>query len=108
MVIAKITSWANTYIPARKQGSPFCLSLSDDGMNHSSNVVEQELAGNLKAEVRDLLARKGITKFVIKPVKRNYAFDNQNVPRGEQWVLKIRYDASLPMLDLGLTGVSAS
>eukprot|EP00884_Botryococcus_braunii_P011316 jgi/Botrbrau1/20185/Bobra.0173s0083.2 len=65
-----------------------------------------ELATDLKAEVRELLARKGINKFVLKPVKRSYAFENQNVPHCEQWVLKVRYDAALPMLDLGLTGTN--
>lgn len=65
----------------------------------------QGLASDLKAEVRDLLASKGITKFVIKPVKRNYAFEQQNVPHNEQWVLKVRYDAALPTLEHGLTGM---
>jgi hypothetical protein len=65
----------------------------------------QELASDLKAEVRELLAAKGIIKFVIKPVKRKYAFEVPDVPHCEQWVLKVRYDASLPTLDMGLTGI---
>ena len=72
---------------------------------HSEWLVRvQDLAMDLKGEVRELLAAKGITKFVIKPVKRRYAFDVPGVPHRDQWVLKVRYDAALPMLEMGLKG----
>ena len=64
----------------------------------------QELAAELKAEVRDVLKKHGIDNFVLKPVRRSYAFELAEVPRGEQWVLKVRYPASKPALPLGLSG----
>lgn len=66
--------------------------------------MEQEQAADLKAEVRGLLAEHGIDKYVIKPVRRNYAFELETVPHGEQWVLKVRYSAAKPSLPLGLEG----
>ena len=68
-----------------------------------SHVV-QELAAGLKAEVRELLKTHGVDNFVLKPVRRSYAFELGEVPRGEQWVLKARYAASKPTLPLGLSG----
>ena len=44
----------------------------------------------LKAELRGLLTKHGVTKFSMVPVKRNYAFENPEVQHGEQWVLKVR------------------
>jgi hypothetical protein len=64
----------------------------------------QEQAADLKAEVRAVLAEHGIDKYVIKPVRRNYAFELETVPHGEQWVLKVRYSAAKPCLPLGLEG----
>lgn len=66
--------------------------------------MKQEQAADLKAEVRGLLAEHGIDKYVIKPVRRNYAFELETVPHGEQWVLKVRYSAAKPSLPLGLEG----
>ena len=51
-----------------------------------------------------VLAEHGIDKFVIKPVRRNYAFELDSVPHGEQWVLKVRYSAAKPSLPNGLEG----
>ena len=67
----------------------------------------QGLASELKAEVRELLATHGITSFVVKPVKRSYAFENRAIPHGQHWVLKVRYPGSLPTLPLGTTGASS-
>ena len=66
----------------------------------------QELAAELKAEVRGVLKQHGVDNFVLKPVRRSYAFELAEVPRGEQWVLKVRYAASKPALPLGLAGKS--
>lgn len=66
----------------------------------------QALAANVKAEVRAALAHHGISKFVIKPVQRQYAFELATIPRRKQWVLKVKYAATAPQLPLGLTGLS--
>ena len=68
----------------------------------------QELAAELKVEVRELLASHGIASFVVKPVKRAYAFEVPQVPHGQQWLLKVRYPATGPMLPQGLTGIASS
>ena len=64
----------------------------------------QEMAAELKAEVREVLKQHGVDHFVLKPVRRSYAFELTEIPRGEQWVLKVRYPASKPSLPLGLSG----
>ena len=58
----------------------------------------------MKAELRELLSRHGITSFVVKPVKRSYAFEDPNIPHGLQWVLKVRCPGSAPTLPLGISG----
>lgn len=74
-------------------------------MRSLSNCVwPQELAAELKAEVREVLQQHGVDNFVLKPVRRSYAFELAEIPRGEQWVLKVRYPASKPSLPLGLSG----
>ena len=51
---------------------------------------------SLKSELRALLGKHGISNYTMSPVKRTYAFENPRIPRGEQYVVKIRYPASLP------------
>ena len=58
--------------------------------------------------MRATLTQHGITKFVIKPVKRNYAFELATIPRREQWVLKVKFAATSSKLPLGLTGLLLS
>ena len=58
----------------------------------------------VKAEVRKLMTDRGIDKYTMCPVKRNYAFENPAVRHGEQWVLKLRYPASHGTLPVGLKG----
>ena len=65
---------------------------------------KQALAEYLKAEVRAALGKHGVARFVIKPVRRSYAFERPGVPHGQQWVLKVRYPAGSPALPLDLTG----
>ena len=64
----------------------------------------QALADGVKKEVRQALAAGSVSKFVIKPVKRGYAFELASIPRQDQWVLKVKYPANYPHLKLGLTG----
>lgn len=58
----------------------------------------------MKAEMRDLLADHGVSKMSMRPVKRQYAFEDRSVAPGEQWVLKIKYPGSAQALPPGLTG----
>ena len=67
-------------------------------------VCGQELATDVKAEMRAVLQHYGITQFKIRPVRRNYAFEQPGVEHAMQWVLKITYPASMPQLPLGLSG----
>eukprot|EP01026_Neomeris_dumetosa_P068445 TRINITY_DN67018_c0_g1_i5.p1 TRINITY_DN67018_c0_g1~~TRINITY_DN67018_c0_g1_i5.p1 ORF type:complete len:929 (-),score=106.67 TRINITY_DN67018_c0_g1_i5:190-2976(-) len=38
------------------------------------------------------------------PIRRNYAFERADIPRGYQYVMKIRYPAHMPELPFGLEG----
>ena len=85
-------------------GVPLCSAggpLLDDVCTKSCS---QELAAPLKGEVRALLGGRGIDRFTVKPVRRSYAFENDAIAPGEQWVLKLRYSAARPSLPLGLEG----
>lgn len=64
----------------------------------------QELTTEVKAELRAVLQHYGITQFKIRPVKRNYAFEQPGVAHAMQWVLKVTYPAAMPQLPLGLSG----
>ena len=64
----------------------------------------QELTTEVKAEMRAVLQHYGITQFKIRPVRRNYAFEQPGVAHTMQWVLKVTYPASMPQLPLGLSG----
>lgn len=59
----------------------------------------------VKEEVRTLLTNRHITKFTMRPVKRTYAFEDKTLPRGQQYVLKVKFPASHAPLPLGLTGM---
>ena len=58
--------------------------------------------------MRAALGKHGVARFVIKPVRRSYAFERPGVPHGQQWVLKVRYPASSPALPLELTGAACA
>ena len=52
----------------------------------------QQAFSEVKAEVRELLARQyGVTQMTMKPVLRQYAFEDPAIPHGKQWVLKVRW-----------------
>ena len=67
-------------------------------------VCVQELTTEVKAEMRAALQHYGITQFKIRPVRRNYAFEQAGVAHAMQWVLKVTYPAGMPQLPLGLSG----
>lgn len=48
----------------------------------------QQAFSSVKAEMRELLAKHHVTQMTMKPVKRQYAFENPAVQHGQQWVLK--------------------
>ena len=54
-----------------------------------SAVVVQQAFSGVKAEVRQLLSKHQVTQMTMKPVKREYAFEDRNVRHGKQWVLKV-------------------
>ncbi|GIM16515.1 hypothetical protein Vretimale_19154 [Volvox reticuliferus] len=58
----------------------------------------QERCSSVREEVRGLLTKAGVSSMRMMPVKRSYAFENKDVPHGEQWVIKVRYPAHMPTL----------
>ncbi|GLC52568.1 hypothetical protein PLESTB_000644200 [Pleodorina starrii] len=64
----------------------------------------QERCAPLREEVRGLLSKAGVGAMRMVPVKRSYAFENKDVPQGEQWVLKVRYPAHMPALQVPPAG----
>ena len=71
---------------------------------HALLLGVQELTTEVKAELRAVLQHYGITQFKIRPVRRNYAFEQPGVAHALQWVLKVTYPAAMPQLPLGLSG----
>jgi DNA polymerase alpha subunit A len=55
-------------------------------------------------EVDALLRRQGISKYRAKPVNRNYAFEEPDVPREPTEYLKVKYDANLGKLQSDCSG----
>lgn len=49
-------------------------------------------------EMDDLLRREGIKSYKAKPVTRNYAFEEADVPREPTPYLKVKYDSGLGKL----------
>ncbi|GMH42291.1 hypothetical protein BSKO_10210 [Bryopsis sp. KO-2023] len=64
----------------------------------------QTVADPVKHEVRELLLKHRIQKFRMKPVKRNYAFEETGVRHGEGYVVKVYCPASEATLPLGAKG----
>lgn len=67
-------------------------------------IFSQEAFAPVKAEMHALLQDHGVSKVSMRPVKRNYAFEDRSVTPGEQWVLKIKYPGSAQALPAGLNG----
>ena len=61
----------------------------------------QGRAAEVKGEVREMLLARGIETFSMKPVKRSYCFEREDIPRGAQYVLKVRYPALAAPLPRG-------
>ncbi len=75
----------------RSQTFPPSLNLYDlflPSLAHPP-LCPQQAFSEVKGEVRELLAKHHVTQMTMKPVKRQYAFENTAVPHGSQWVLKV-------------------
>jgi DNA polymerase alpha subunit A len=64
----------------------------------------QARAANVKLEIREMLLSRGIEQFTMKPVKRSYCFERDDIPRGVQYVIKVRCPAASPALPSELKG----
>lgn len=99
------------FVPKDAISSPEISELHTAAQENESPETKKALLSALhsafasvKSEVRGILTKHGITQMTMKPVLRQYAFENQKVMHGKQWVLKVRYPAALPVLPLGLSG----
>jgi DNA polymerase alpha subunit A len=97
-------------VPRAAVGSPEIAALAaaaesgDTDAKKQLTVALHGAMGDVKAEARQLLAKHGVTQMTMKPVLRQYAFENKAVRPGKQWVLKVRYPASQPAIPLGASG----
>lgn len=53
--------------------------------------------------MRETLLRQGVSSMRMLPVKRNYAFENPDVPHGEQYILKVGVGGSTVHMGGGST-----
>ena len=60
-------------------------------------------ARDLKSELRERLSAHA-SEMAMKPVRRDYAFDDARVPRGRQWVLKVTCNAAPGAVPAGVVG----
>ena len=49
------------------------------------------MARDLKLEIAALLNKNNIKKYDLKPVQRDYCFEDPSIPRGKQWVIKVKF-----------------
>ncbi|KAL3525683.1 hypothetical protein ACH5RR_014055 [Cinchona calisaya] len=63
-----------------------------------------EMASGLKIELSNQLMEHNVSSFSMTPVKRNYAFERSDIPRGENYVLKISYPFKDPPLPSDIRG----
>ncbi|XP_022947955.1 DNA polymerase alpha catalytic subunit [Cucurbita moschata] len=66
----------------------------------------QEVTAGLKNEIAQQLLDLNVPTFSMTPVKRKYAFERQDIPTGENYVLKINYPFKHPPLPADLKGES--
>ncbi|XP_024019597.1 DNA polymerase alpha catalytic subunit [Morus notabilis] len=64
----------------------------------------QDVAAGLKNDVAKQLLELNVSTFSMAPVKRKYAFEQSDVPVGENYVLKINYPFKDPPLPSDLKG----
>ncbi|KAG0453481.1 hypothetical protein HPP92_024785 [Vanilla planifolia] len=70
----------------------------------ASRAALQEMASGLKTEITKYLLDLNVSTFSMLPVKRGYAFERKDIPRGEYYVVKISYPYKDPPLPADLKG----
>ncbi|XP_028549547.1 DNA polymerase alpha catalytic subunit isoform X1 [Dendrobium catenatum] len=70
----------------------------------ASRGALQEMASVLKNEITLRLLDLNVSTFSMLPVKRGYAFERADIPRGQYYVLKVRYPFKEPPLPADLKG----
>eukprot|EP00923_Selenidium_pygospionis_P055757 GHVN01097089.1.p1 GENE.GHVN01097089.1~~GHVN01097089.1.p1 ORF type:complete len:1529 (+),score=359.15 GHVN01097089.1:389-4588(+) len=82
----------------------FKVKLPDTGLPDDP-VEANALAKPTLMEVNSLRSSMGISKFMAKPVRRNYAFDREGMTReDDQLFLKIVYSAEYPPMPSDIRG----
>ncbi|KAK7300636.1 hypothetical protein RJT34_11484 [Clitoria ternatea] len=66
----------------------------------------QDAVSDVKNEIAQHLVNLGVSNFMMTPVKRKYAFGRQEIPVGENYVVKINYLFKDPVLRADLKGES--
>lgn len=98
------------FVPREPVGSSEISALHDAAQKGDAEAKKQLIPAvhaafsAVKSEVRALLTGQGVTQMTMKPVMRQYAFENPAVCHGQQWVLKVRYPATQPSLPLNTSG----
>ena len=63
------------------------------------------LSGNMKEELQTILISKGVQEGIkFLPVKRSYAFERPDIPRGEGYFVELNYPYKYPPLEADLSG----
>ena len=92
-------------VPRVPVSLPLDLLDSAQGEERKEKLGELHAAfSEVKAEVREVLGNHGVSKMIMKPVKRTYAFEEKAVPHGHQWVLKVRFPQPSHSLPLQIDG----
>ncbi|XP_020584003.1 LOW QUALITY PROTEIN: DNA polymerase alpha catalytic subunit [Phalaenopsis equestris] len=70
----------------------------------ASRGALQEMASELKNEITERLLDLNVSAISMLPVKRGYAFERGDIPRGQYYVVKVRYPFKDPPLPADLKG----
>ncbi|KAK7307110.1 hypothetical protein VNO77_39879 [Canavalia gladiata] len=66
----------------------------------------QDAVSDIKNEIAQHLVNLEVSNFSMAPVKRKYAFERSEIPKGESYVVKINYSFKDPVLPVDLKGES--
>ena len=100
-VVVKSVNRTVFVVPKEPISLPINLldSAADDSEKREYMTSLHAAFSDVKAEVRQILGKHGVSKMTMKPVLRTYAFEEKSVSHGKQWVLKVRFahDKTLPL-----------